>query len=168
MGESSLSRLFESEAAFAAAAAGVAADWRARSLAPLLVGLRGGLGSGKSTWVRAMLRGLGYAGRVPSPTYTLIEDYRLEALTVVHLDLYRLADPLELENLGLRDRLAAADAWLLVEWPEQGGVLAERVDLDLAFEFAGPAARRVRATSRSEAGRAALAAFRRCDFNNSI
>ncbi len=168
MVESPLSRLFESEQALAAAAGGIAVAWRARGLGPLLVGLTGGLGSGKSTWVRAMLRGLGHAGRVPSPTYTLIEHYPLEGLTVVHLDLYRLADPLELENLGVRDWLAAEGAWLFVEWPERGGLLAERVDLVFAFEVAGPASRRVAVTARSAAGRAALAAFRGHDFNNSI
>ena len=61
-------------------AGGLARIWRDRDLGAWLVGLRGPLGSGKTTWVRAMLRGLGYAGRVPSPTYTLLEEYRVGAL----------------------------------------------------------------------------------------
>jgi tRNA threonylcarbamoyladenosine biosynthesis protein TsaE len=98
-----------------------------------IIALKGDLGSGKTTWARAMLRGLGYAGRVPSPTYTLLEHYALTGLDVVHLDLYRLAGDAELENLGLRDWLARPATWLLVEWPERAPELAARADLLLTF-----------------------------------
>jgi tRNA threonylcarbamoyladenosine biosynthesis protein TsaE len=105
----------------------------------LLVGLSGELGAGKTTWVRGMLRGLGYAGRVPSPTYTLLEYYEVGALTVVHLDLYRLGEARELEFLGLRDWLAQESIWLLAEWPERGGAFAESLDLRLRLEIEGEA-----------------------------
>src|SRR5262245_17071248 len=115
MGESELIAELRSEELFAALAGRCAGALHAGQAWPLVVGLRGDLGSGKTTWARAMLRGLGYQGRVPSPTYTLLEQYACDGLTVVHLDLYRLRGDDELENLGLRDWLAEPRRWLLVE-----------------------------------------------------
>jgi tRNA threonylcarbamoyladenosine biosynthesis protein TsaE len=103
---------------------------------PLVVGLAGSLGAGKTTLVRAVLAGLGHDGPVPSPSYTLIESYALDDLRVHHLDLYRLADPEELELLGVRD-LATADAIWLVEWPERGGDRLPVLDVRLQLELTG-------------------------------
>ncbi len=91
---------FDSETALTIRAGEVARSWLDLGLETLLVGLRGDLGSGKTTWVRGMLEGLGYAGRVPSPTYTLVEQYVLDAVTIVHVDLYRLDCPDEIATLG--------------------------------------------------------------------
>jgi tRNA threonylcarbamoyladenosine biosynthesis protein TsaE len=166
MGESALSAELESEAAFAALAAGVARDLAAAEAWPLVIGLTGDLGSGKTTWVRAMLRGLGYEGRVPSPTYTLLEQYRCAGLTVVHLDLYRLRGGEELEHLGLRDWLAEPNCWIAVEWPERAPELAARCDLELKLTVTSATSRRVTLASRTAAGIQALRAVHQEIFNN--
>jgi tRNA threonylcarbamoyladenosine biosynthesis protein TsaE len=156
MGEPSLVKDVGSEAELAELAGVVARTWQGQAVYPLVVGLRGELGSGKTTWARAMLRGLGYRGRVPSPTYTLLEHYACDGLTVVHLDLYRLGGDAELENLGLRDWLADPRSWVLVEWPERAPQLARRCDLTIAFTEVGEAGRRVVLEPATRAGIAAL------------
>jgi tRNA threonylcarbamoyladenosine biosynthesis protein TsaE len=97
-----------------------------------VVELAGDLGTGKSTFARGALRALGARGAVKSPSYTLLETYELPAITVVHLDLYRLRDPDELEHLGLSDYYLPGHLWL-VEWPERAGGRLPRPDL--RFEF---------------------------------
>ena len=91
----------------------------ATDMAHGIVYLEGDLGAGKTALARAILRGRGYPGKVKSPTYTLIEPYQFGGQSVVHLDLYRLGDPEELEWLGLRDLLTET-VLILVEWPERG------------------------------------------------
>jgi tRNA threonylcarbamoyladenosine biosynthesis protein TsaE len=80
--------------------------------------LTGDLGAGKTTLVRGLLRSLGYEEVVVSPTFTLLETYEASGLTVVHLDLYRLNDPAELEQLAIRDYLEEKSV-LIVEWAER-------------------------------------------------
>jgi tRNA threonylcarbamoyladenosine biosynthesis protein TsaE len=87
--------------------------------ASLCIYLHGELGAGKTALARSLLQGCGHAGRVPSPTYTLVEPYECAGLRFFHMDLYRLADPGELEYLGI-DELAGPGSVLLVEWPEHG------------------------------------------------
>lgn len=98
--------------------------------------LVGELGAGKTTFARALLGALGVGERVKSPTYSLIESYRVGGLDVHHLDLYRIADAGELEWLGLSD-LCSADALLLIEWPERGAGALPHADLVIALEHAG-------------------------------
>jgi len=90
--------------------------------------LTGDLGAGKTTLTRGFLRELGVTGAVRSPTYTLVELYETGALTALHLDLYRLSDPAELDNLGLREWARAGHLWL-VEWPERGSGRLPGADL---------------------------------------
>jgi tRNA threonylcarbamoyladenosine biosynthesis protein TsaE len=157
---------FDTEAALTVSAGRIAQSWQRAGHQPLVVGLSGGLGAGKTTWVRAMLTGLGYRGRVPSPTYTLVEHYLLDTLTLVHVDLYRLSSAGgsaandDLESLGLRDWLADDRAWLLVEWPERAPTLAESLDLLIAFDLAGERRREVCLSAHSTAGSSALNGLR--------
>lgn len=132
----------------------------AARLAPALaeggvVFLRGELGAGKTTFARALLRTLGVGERVKSPTYTLLERYRINGHDAFHLDLYRIADAGELEWLGL-DELDAPQALVLVEWPERGGGALPAPDLDVALEHAG-AGRKGHLIARSARGQAWLA-----------
>lgn len=107
----------------------------------VVVFLRGELGSGKSTFARGALRALGVTGPIKSPSYTLLETYELPAITAVHLDLYRLEDPDELENLGLSDYHRPGFLWL-VEWPERGQGRLPPADLELEFSI-GPDGHRI-------------------------
>jgi tRNA threonylcarbamoyladenosine biosynthesis protein TsaE len=96
------------------------------------VSLSGELGAGKSTFARGALRALGVQGPIKSPSYTLLETYELPAVQAVHLDLYRLVDPAELEHLGLADYHRPGFLWL-IEWPERGA--GRLPPPDLKFEF---------------------------------
>jgi tRNA threonylcarbamoyladenosine biosynthesis protein TsaE len=100
----------------------------------MVIHLYGDLGTGKTTLARGILRGLGYQGPARSPTYTLIEPYEIGPRRVYHLDLYRLADPEELDYLGLRDLLGEAAIWL-VEWPERAAGLLPAADLTIRIEY---------------------------------
>ena len=116
-----------------------------------VVYLRGDLGAGKTTLVRGLLRRLGVAGTIRSPTYTLLEQYHAAGKNVVHLDLYRLSDPLELTNLGLAD-FPAHENWCLIEWPERGGPLLAAPDLEVQLSVSGAArAASIQVASKSEA-----------------
>ena len=106
---------------------------------PLSIALHGPLGAGKTSFTRALLRGLGHQGPVRSPTYTLVEQYELppSAGTLWHLDLYRLGTAEEVDWLGLQDFQPGQD-WLLVEWPGQGIGHLPPFDLELWFDYAEP------------------------------
>ncbi len=100
----------------------------------VVVCLEGELGAGKTTLARGLLRALGHTGRVPSPTYTLVEPYELDGLRVHHLDLYRLADEEELLFLGATDWLDSPGL-TLVEWPARAPGLLAQADLRLTLSL---------------------------------
>jgi tRNA threonylcarbamoyladenosine biosynthesis protein TsaE len=106
----------------------------------LVLYLHGELGAGKTSFARALLGALGVGERIKSPTYSLVESYRLPDRQAWHLDLYRIADPGELEWLGL-DALAERSAVILVEWPERGRGALPEPDLRLDLAYAGPGRR---------------------------
>lgn len=156
---------FDTELELKSAAAAAGRAWRERGVIPLTVGLRGELGAGKTTWVRALLAGLGYAARVPSPTYTLLEHYEVADVVVVHVDLYRIQTPDELEFLGLRDWLALPNHWLFVEWPDRAPAWVESCDLVLELGIAPGEARELSFEARTSQGQSALRVFSELGFN---
>jgi tRNA threonylcarbamoyladenosine biosynthesis protein TsaE len=118
--------------------------------------LSGGLGAGKTTLCRGLLRGLGYDGAVKSPTFTLVEPYELERGSVYHFDLYRLAHPDELDYLGAEDYFAA-EALCLIEWPERGAGFLPTPDLELTLTVTSEASRQVQLRAQTLKGERAMA-----------
>ena len=112
--------------------------------APLFLALRGPLGAGKSVLARAVARGAGVKGPLPSPTFNLMFRYEGIIADIVHLDLYRIHDPGELKELGWEE-LIAGDEIILVEWPERAGGLVpdDRWEVELRVHEAGADLREV-------------------------
>lgn len=117
--------------------------------------LTGELGSGKTTFARGFLRALGVSEPVRSPTYTLLELYPAGLLTLLHIDLYRLRDPAEVESLGLREWARERCVWL-IEWPERASGRLPLADMTLTFAV-GPAWHDITARAHSPVGKAWLA-----------
>jgi tRNA threonylcarbamoyladenosine biosynthesis protein TsaE len=129
---------------------------------PGLVFLQGDLGTGKTTLVRGFLRGRGYAGAVRSPTYTLVEPYEFSEVSVFHLDLYRLADPEELEFLGGRE-IFDGSSQVLVEWPQRGEGWLPSPDLELRL-YHHESGRKIELLAHSSAGASVIESLCR-DFS---
>jgi len=137
----------ENEAATAAFARSVLEALPA-DLAGWTVLLNGDLGAGKSTFARALIKAAGHSGPVPSPTYTLVEPYKLPRGNIYHIDLYRVADEEELRYLGWTE---LDDGCRLVEWPDRAPGLRHQADLELRLEYEG-SGRRARLSGLSERG----------------
>lgn len=99
-----------------------------------VITLRGELGTGKTTLVRGALESRGVGSGVRSPTYTLVEYYPFAGFAVAHFDLYRLADPEELEYLGYRDYLNP-ETLCLIEWPQRAAGYLHAIDLEIELEY---------------------------------
>lgn len=107
-----------------------------------VVTLSGPLGVGKTALARAVIRSLGHEGEVPSPSFAIVQPYEDVDPAVWHVDLYRIEDSSELDEIGLD---SASDAALLVEWPERAGADSWTGALRLTLDFAEAGARRLTA-----------------------
>ncbi|MAL01076.1 MAG: tRNA (adenosine(37)-N6)-threonylcarbamoyltransferase complex ATPase subunit type 1 TsaE [Alcaligenaceae bacterium] len=116
--------------------------------------LRGDLGAGKTCFVRAFLRACGVTGRIKSPSYALLESYKVSNLYFYHLDFYRFSDPREWIDAGFRDILQE-NAVVLIEWPEQAGGLLPPPDVEISLEYADHG-RNARITAYSNKGQSWL------------
>ncbi len=116
----------------------------------LTLWLHGDLGAGKTTLSRGLLRGLGFAGKVKSPTYTLVEPYVISGLNLYHFDLYRFIDPEEWDAAGFREYFNPQSI-CLVEWPEKAQGLLPKPDIEIRLAIDG-AGRAASLTAYSEQG----------------
>lgn len=152
-----LSERWEDEAGCAALAARLATHPELRCAC---LTLEGGLGAGKTTFVRHLLRALGVSGRVRSPSYAIVEPYELSDDSgsywqAWHFDFYRFGDPREWEDAGFRE-IFASPGLKLVEWPRQAAGLLNAVDLALDLEVLPDGARRVTLRAHTPQGQKLL------------
>ncbi|WAC70902.1 tRNA (adenosine(37)-N6)-threonylcarbamoyltransferase complex ATPase subunit type 1 TsaE [Roseateles sp. SL47] len=127
---------------------------RCPQLTDVSIELEGGLGAGKTSLVRHLLRALGVEGRIKSPSYAVVEDYRppgLQGLPAHHFDFYRFNDPREWEDAGFRD-VFAAPGLKLSEWPQKAAGMLPPPDLHLTLDVADDDSRQVLAHAHTPRG----------------
>jgi len=130
------------------------------------VELHGELGAGKTTLVRHLLQAMGVAGRIKSPTYTIVEPYELppapgelQPLPIWHFDFYRFNDPQEWEDAGFRE-IFSGPGLKLAEWPDKAAGFVPRADLVVRIEALSDGARQVQLVGQSANGAALVASVR--------
>ncbi len=137
------------------------ADFARTLCAGMNVYLHGDLGAGKTTLVRGLLYGLGFVGKVKSPTYTLVEPYQVLINQVnshlYHFDLYRFMDEEEWDAAGFRDYFNP-NSVCLIEWPDKAGSLIPQADIDVCLDLAGEG-RNARLIANTTAGKKCLERF---------
>ena len=130
----------------------------APALRDAFIALRGDLGAGKTTFVRHLLRALGIAGRIKSPTYAVVEPHEApDGLAIFHFDFYRFSDPREWDDAGFRD-IFAGPGLKLAEWPDNAAGRIPIADLAIKIEAMTESSRTVILRSHSARGRLLLAA----------
>lgn len=120
----------------------------------MVVYLSGELGAGKTTLARGVLRGLGYDGRVKSPSYALVEPYKFSRLYLYHFDFYRFTSPRELGEAGFREHFNP-ETVSLVEWPENAAGMLPAADLKITMKVVG-SGRQLEIDADTETGRRCL------------
>nr|WP_316639325.1 tRNA (adenosine(37)-N6)-threonylcarbamoyltransferase complex ATPase subunit type 1 TsaE [uncultured Roseateles sp.] len=129
------------------------------SLQPALfnacIELHGGLGAGKTTFVRHLLRALGVSGRIKSPSYAVLESYELPQGIASHFDFYRFSDPREWEDAGFRE-IFTSPGLKLCEWPEKAEGMLPEPELSVFIETVADEARRVRIEAHTTTGQSLL------------
>ena len=121
--------------------------------------LYGDLGAGKTTLVRHLLRALGVAGRIKSPTYAVVEPHRApDGLDVWHFDFYRFDDPREWEDAGFRD-IFASPGLKIAEWPDKAAAVLPPADVAICLHANDDASRRVALSAHTPRGAALLRAL---------
>ena len=123
----------------------------------MVVYLSGELGAGKTTLARGILKGLGHPGKVKSPSFALVEVYKLSRLYLYHFDFYRFTDPRELGEAGFRECFNP-ESVCLVEWPEKAAGALPAADLKIGMKVAG-SGRQVEVQADTETGRLCLERF---------
>lgn len=124
----------------------------------VVIFLYGPLGAGKTTLTRGFLRSLGYTGKVKSPTYTLVEPYKVKNNMIFHFDFYRLSHPNELDFIGIHDYFTA-DSICIIEWPEKGFPLLPAADVTCHISF-NQAGREVCIEAQSDRGKEILIRYK--------
>ncbi|MBT9501266.1 MAG: tRNA (adenosine(37)-N6)-threonylcarbamoyltransferase complex ATPase subunit type 1 TsaE [Burkholderiaceae bacterium] len=117
--------------------------------------LHGGLGAGKTTFVRHLLRALGVSGRIKSPSYAVLESYELPQGIASHFDFYRFSDPREWEDAGFRE-IFTSPGLKLCEWPEKAEGMLPEPELSVFIETIADEVRRVRIEAHTSTGQALL------------
>ena len=123
----------------------------------LTIRLNGDLGAGKTTLTRAILRGLGYQRRVKSPTFSLLEIYKLEAFTLNHFDFYRFETPEEFEDAGFRENYCPGQV-TISEWTSKAEPFVPEADVEIDItQGADEQTREVKISACSEVAQNLLA-----------